>query len=183
MPVDQNENYKPGITILGQHISYPTGKIALYGLISIVGGICLLAFISLYLAKPDNLAVVTNIWSSYNVDTAGNSTQNKNKIIGFWTPSKRTKEAEGVSNWEKILDNESVLLEFENNLSSNDDVNGYRRYEYYGKGRYQPKWGWWWVINVDKDFDMKDLMAIYKHHFNNDKSIYVEVLSSEGVYQ
>jgi len=42
MPDDIDSEKKKGISILGQHISYPKEKYELLGLITIVFGICLI---------------------------------------------------------------------------------------------------------------------------------------------
>ena len=154
------------------------------GLITIVSGICLFTLIALYLAKTENLAILSDTWSSYNISLDGEVKQHeKGYIVQFWTPSKRTKENSNVAEWEKISDDENILQKFGDKLWQNNDVFGYRRYEIFGRGRTTKKWGYWWIVTVDKDYKISELMETYKEHFHNTKSIYIEVLGNSGTYQ
>jgi hypothetical protein len=60
--------------------------------------------------------------------------------------------------WLKI--DESRVDQFGNYIIDQGFTRGWRRYEFEGQGRYRDR-GWWWVITVDNDFDLKRFVDSY----------------------
>ena len=107
-------------------------------------------------------------------------------LVQFWTPSIKTKEADDATEWEKF-DSNDKLEKFADQLKkdSSGKIRGYRRYEVVGAGLSHIKSGFWWVVTVDNDYRVADLVGSYHRFWNNPEAVYIEVLRSGtgGRYQ
>jgi hypothetical protein len=83
--------------------------------------------------------------------------------IRFWTPSARTKESQGIHDWEKI-DNDDKLDAFAETLMNGQVIAGYSRFEVVGAGLGVRKRGAWWVatLNGDKGGTVEKFLAEYQ---------------------
>jgi len=177
--MDQKEGE---IEILGQRINYPKN---IYGVIFSLGLFFLVGFILytvLVLAKSENLEIITE---DFTVGSYGGSSDDiKSQVIQhqFWTPSERTSEFSELSDWvEKASkDAEYLNIEFGAELSKNSLVNGFRRYEVYGKGRGGQKFGMWWVVNVSPELTSIKLAKIYQKFWGTNGSVFIETYYHDG---
>jgi hypothetical protein len=93
--------------------------------------------------------------------------------IQFWTPSRRTKETSGVSEWQKF-DTDSKLDEFAEKLHDSI-VSGYSRYEVTGAGLAPRKVGMWWVATLKKGASVEQFVEAYnKFWMPGSDSLYME---------
>ena len=177
--MDQKEGE---IEILGQRLNYPK---TIYGVMFSLGLFFLLGF-SLYtilvLAKSENLGIVTE---DFIVGTYGGSSDDKiARVIQhqFWTPSERTSEFSELTDWvAKASKNANDLnIDFGAQLSKNNLVNGFRRFEVYGKGRGGQKYGMWWVVNVSPQLTSEDLAKIYQEFWGTKGSVFIETYYHNG---
>jgi len=59
-------------------------------------------------------------------------------------------------------------------------VNGFRRFEVYGKGRGGQKYGMWWVVNVSPKLTSEDLAKIYQEFWGTKGSVFIETYNHNG---
>jgi hypothetical protein len=179
---------RPGVEILGQRFGYPDTPwgMAAVGLVCLLGGF--LAWLILQGTDADRLRAVGDAWRSITVTPENEQVVEKDAYrLEFWTPSARTKEAhEGrevlaKDKWEVLVD-DSKVLEFGEKLRTTPGVQGFRRFEEFGHGRTQGKWGWWWTVGAEKDFTIDDLVRLYRAHWGTDDRIYVEVIRRRSEY-
>jgi hypothetical protein len=184
VPSDDERN---GVEILGQHFDYPDTS---WGAAA-AGAVCvLIAWLGWLIlnSEPGQIKAVGDAWRSITVSPNDEQKVEENAYrIEFWTPSSRTKEAyagEGVpehDRWEQ-LDNDEKVEEFGELLKSDSRVQGYRRFEEFGHGRTRGKWGWWWIVGVERSFRVEDLVQKYRDHWGTDDEIYVEVIRRRSEY-
>lgn len=177
-----NNNSFYDIELLGQGFRYPksiTGALSVLGTLS---AICFIVY-SFLNADSEKLEQI-RVWSSMFLGKEGKPTQSSgSKQIQFWTPSIKTSQSNGkLEDWEMDVTQEQVS-EFGDKIYELDEVNGYRRYEVFGHGKSNKKWGWWWVVNVNNSFKPEQLSSVYREFWNNsDQNIYVEILNSSSSY-
>jgi len=103
--------------------------------------------------------------------------------IGFWTPSAATKNYAGTKPWE-IMDSDTKLDEFADDLKRRGVLKAYRRYHVVGEGRGPRQAGVWWVsTNTGSDFKLADFVKAYTEFWHpGQDAIYMEIqpISSSG---
>lgn len=124
----------------------------------------------------------------------------KRKIIQFWTPSadtwdslmrwnfpnltddqkKEQLKAEGWQKWDK-KDGDKVA-QFDQKLSHDRTIDGYRRMKVFGHGHTYFKEGWWWIVTVRADFSMEKFVKDYSEFWGNKNALYVEEIASDPKY-
>jgi hypothetical protein len=110
----------------------------------------------------------------------------KAKLVEFWTPSADTQidlakaaangQVSDADAWQKTT--EERVDQFENELWSRfhggigGPLHGLRRYQEIGHGQTQRKRGWWWIVNVRRDFDSRELAKFYFDFWKNSRQMY-----------
>jgi hypothetical protein len=186
--------------ILGQKIPYPTSIYAVIGLGLFCMAVVCIVWIVLY-APPGRTEEVFALFTSLKIDESSfgkpRVQQQDGQLVQFWTPSAETKlDLQSPSSetdedaWERV--EEDKVDAFENDLwirfhgSGSRQIgplNGYRRYQVIGHGRTQHKRGWWWVLNVKRDFDTRELASFYFKEWHTEKTLYVELISGETSFE
>ena len=177
-----------GIEILGQRLEYPDspwGAIAV-GVLCVLGGF--VAWLVVERADPARLKELGYVWRSISVQPDDDlEVQAGAYRLEFWTPSARTKDAYNgrdvpeKDKWE-ILQDETKVLEFGDKLKADARVEGFRRFEEFGHGRTDRKWGWWWIVGVKDDFSVRDLIRLYRGHWGAEDRIYIETIRRRSEY-
>jgi len=172
----------PGVELLGQKISYPTTKWGAVSVLGVVLGICILVALLTYWAKPKDVREFIQM-GIVGLNGKVESTHSQ-YVIQFWTPSAKTKSANAtdLEEWEK-LDSDDKVIKFGEHLRvDKEHISGFRRYEVYGAGRAQPKYGYWWVLTVSRDYTLPEFVGTYRSFWGSTKPIYVEVLNEGGYW-
>lgn len=165
------------IEILGQVIYYPRTIWGMLSVISIFASVCIIFWIVAVKANPQNLKAATSYFSIARSTSEKTDPIEGRYLIQFWTPSVKTKESKDFAAWEKVDTNEQ-LNKFADHLLQDRRVRGYRRYEVTGQGIAMRRDGAWWVMTVDDDYAVVDLVKAYQEFWKNETSIYIEVLRS-----
>lgn len=174
------------IEIFGQKISYPKDK---HGAISVFAvGIVIVAvsWIALVPGGSTTNSLAGHFSAGGTVDGKGLNTNIYQ--IQFWTPSEKTVllRDDPKQMWQANVLKGDVGKQnnlFGDKLTSNNNVTGYRRFEVYGKGRGDPKYGYWWILTVSKDYKVRDFVKEYQDYWQTTDSVYVEVMNYEGDYK
>lgn len=172
------------IEILGQKISYPNTGWAALSVTVVALSICAIVYMLNYGPKALEIHSGTFSFSTGQLTQGGNiESTGQNYLIQFWTPSAKTKntKAEDIEPWEK-LENDDKVISFGNTLLSEKQkrINGFRRYEVYGAGLGGQKFGYWWVVNVTRDYKLAEFKETYRAFWKNEKNIYIEILREGG---
>lgn len=164
------------IEILGQVFCYPRTVWGAASIALVVSGICTIVW--LVLNHPKDVGELGRLFFVSRA-TPQDVEADARYLVQFWTPSAKTKEADDAVDWEKF-DSNDKLDDFADQLvkSSNGKVRGYRRYEVIGAGLSHSKAGYWWVVTVDNDYKVSDLLAFYHYFWKNPEAVYIEVLRS-----
>jgi len=152
--------------------------VLIYAIVAVIG-------YRVFLTHPE---ANRRLWLPIVVET--NNTQGilgETRQMEFWTPSAKTKfylgKTDGQFNakekWQ-VLDTDDIVTKFGNTLHSNKSVFGYRRVEVWGQGRTGFKPGWWWTMNVAKDFAVGDLAQSYHDFWKSSQPVLVEVIDNRG---
>lgn len=112
------------------------------------------------------------------------------RLLRFWTPSAKTKDAyregEDVPNWYFVDDDEKLIDKFADELASKEPQ-GYRRYEVFGRGQTEPKWGYFWEVTADLDNDefKRPAFINFYHRFwgRQMEAIYLEEFPVKNTYE
>ena len=98
--------------------------------------------------------------------------------VQFWTPSARTKEAQDIKDWERMVDDDK-LNNFAERLMRQKIVTGYRRYEVTGAGIAGTKIGAWWVSTGD--FKFVEFLKLYDEVWKpGTDNVYMEITPAAG---
>ena len=117
------------------------------------------------------------------------SNSKANRYIQFWTPSAATQQFLKTSNggfvpedqkWQIVSDEKAK--KFGDYIMDYQLVQGFRRYEVYGKGRSTYKKGWWWAARIEFDFDLSEFARSYSDFWGSNKTLYVEEINPEVQY-
>jgi hypothetical protein len=175
------------IEILGQKMSFPK---TIHGAITAVVFsivITIIVYIALVIAGDTTSSIVNRLVIGKTID--GENLNEDIYQIQFWTPSKDTEPHVDDSDqqWQRdVIARNNVKKENESfgvKLTSNSKVNGYRRHEVYGKGRSDAKSGYWWVLTVNKDYDVSEFVTEYQKYWKTKDAVYVEVSNYNGNYE
>ena len=172
------ENSK--VKVLGQEIPYPAKWTEVAGLGVLALAIVLISYIYFVEAKPHNLGAFTELTQRFFSPSGVLEETNYFRMIQFWTPSEKTQLAIPKNSitdrkWE-IVD-ESKVREFDQmlyKLKVEGTIIGFRRYESYGAGRSGLKYGWWWIVTINKELKLEDFAKKYSDFWKNPESVYFE---------
>lgn len=172
------------IEILGQKISYPNTPWGAVSVLIVALAVCLIVYILAVIANPKTLELIATSVTGRLTTEGKIESSGTNYLIQFWTPSAKTQTAkpEDLDPWEKIESDEKIV-EFGKVLRSDQRVQGFRYYEVSGTGKTGLKPGYWWAMNVRRDYQLSDFMQAYRSFWKNDKAIYVEILREGGRHE
>ena len=182
------EDKTPGFKIFGQEFYYPNtwqGTVAIS--ISAISLCVCLAIIYIW-ADDQGRAHVEKIISQtrYNADGTVSSLANI-KQIQFWSPSPTTYKDTNISElpenrrWQKEGADDTKISKFSKQLSAYSSA--WRHYEVYGTGKTGPKYGYWWVVTVNEDFDMKKFVLFYSDFWGSKGTLYIETPTLHSEYK
>ncbi|MEQ9568934.1 MAG: hypothetical protein RLN75_01985 [Longimicrobiales bacterium] len=171
-----------GFEIPGVSLKYPGNVHGTITAIAMVAGLVATAWIVAETAEefgPDGVASVVAPFVSVELDDGSRELSDR-YLIQFWTPSPET-EAYEVRDWERGVSEEDVVA-FGDSLVSKQAIAGYRRWSVFGRGRTTNKVGYWWVVTVTREFDLREFETLYRTHWGADRPIYVETTLRGGEY-
>jgi len=173
------ETEHPKFKILGQEIPYPCSWPAVTGVAIVSLLVAFVVWVVFVAAGHEHLFAVSNLIQHRISPTGELEEKTSFRLIQFWTPSVKTQrdiEKNGVvpekRKWEVVT--EEKVDDFGAKLAQTKGVVGHRRQEVAGQGRSGFKHGWWWVVTIKDDFDLKILAKFYSDYWGNPDDVYLE---------
>lgn len=180
--------------ILGQVFSYPKTWKGLLAWLVFCLTIAVVILIGLVYARGENIAIFGSWVRGSSIDRfvineRGERVRYDTYQVAFWTPSPETEKSfrpgrsTSLPRWQLAVDDKKVD-HFGDELRKIPMVNGYRRWAVIGHGQTDYKAGYWWVVALDKNVTVEQVMHVYRDYWtipgsepgSKPENIYVEVL-------